>query len=103
MAARSRQGNKLVDPDQLWSFLAALHNELERQSKDRSSPALSDLALEQTNRAIVDTKQIADAVDPFVASLKPFVAAGDNPSVNDALLVLGILQNALNRIISRGR
>lgn len=103
MATRRRASKTSADAVQVESFLSALYEELERQSKDRSRPSLSDLALEQTNRAIVEAKQLADEVDPFVSDLKPFVAAGDNPSVNDALLVLGILRKALDRIDSYGR
>lgn len=102
MAAAQRKARRDVNEDQLASFIAALKEELGRQAKDRSRPNLSDLALEQTNRAIVDAKHLADKADPFVADLKPFVAAGDNPSVNDALLVLGILQRAVDRIRDYG-
>jgi hypothetical protein len=81
--------------EELDIYVNAIYEELVRQSKDRTQPMLSDLALKQVNRAIKDAKAEFGSRNRYVGDLERFVAAGENPSVRDALLVLGLVRKAI--------
>ncbi len=81
----------------LHSFVAGLYGEMDKLSKKAPGAAVSDLALERVNRAINAAKALMDKEDEFISDLTVFVAAGSNPEVRDALLVLGEIRSGLER------
>src|SRR4051812_37773674 len=91
--SRNKSRPKVVAPDptnlaRLSSFADGLYEEMDKLSKKAPSATVSDLALGRINRAIKDMRDLLAAHDPYVAEIKEFVAAGTNPEVRDAVLVL---------------
>ncbi len=79
------------------SYVDALYSELDKLAKKSPSMELSDLALDRVNRAIGEALSLLGEHDKYVAALKPFVAAGENPEVRDGVLILREIQQAINR------
>jgi hypothetical protein len=86
-----------VEFGDLQSFVDGLYDEMDKLSKKAPSALLSDLATARVNRAIADAREIFEGSDRYVADLREFVAAGLNPEVRDALLVLREIRQALDR------
>jgi len=84
----------------LRSYTDVLYEEMDKLSKKAPSSRLSDLATQRVNRAIHEAKELMAVHDPYIADLVQFVPAGDNPEVRDAVLVLGEIKAALERLNS---
>ena len=86
------------ESSRIRSFVDSLYDEMDKLSKKAPASEVSDLALERVNRAIQAAKDLMDKEDEFIADLKVFVAAGSNPEVRDALLVLGEIKGGISRV-----
>ena len=82
----------------LVSFVDGLYDEMDKLAKKAPREGLSDLAMARVNRAIRDAKGLMARFDEYAADLAEFVAAGENPEVRDAVLVLGEIKTALARV-----
>lgn len=80
----------------LQSVSLGLYEEIEKLCKKAPAESLTDLALQQINDVIRDTKEMVTA-DIYVQRLNEFVAAGDNPELRDALMVLRQIRTGLER------
>ena len=80
----------------LDSVSEGLYEEVDKLAKKAPAEPLTDLALEQVNDVIRETKQLI-AADSYVQRLKEFVAAGDNPQHRDAVVVLRQIRQGLDR------
>jgi len=80
----------------LESVSLGLYTEIDKLSKKAPAEAVTDLALEQINDVIRETKQLIDS-DPYIQRLNEFVAAGDNPQHRDAVIVLRQIRQGLER------
>lgn len=81
----------------LTSYSEALYEEMDKLAKKSPREPVSDLALTRVNRAIRDARDLLGAYDTYVADMAEFVAAGENPEVRDAVLVLSEIKAALLR------
>ncbi len=82
----------------LNSVVNGLYNEMDKLAHKAPSSLLSDLATGRVNRAIREAKQFMADFDPYMAELDEFVAAGENPEVRDAVLVLSEIKSGLARL-----
>lgn len=80
----------------LDSVSEGLYEEVDKLSKKAPAEPLTDLALEQVNDVIRETKQLI-VEDSYVQRLKEFVPAGDNPQHRDAVVVLRQIRQGLDR------
>lgn len=71
----------------LQSVSLGLYEELDKLSKKAPAEKLTELALEQVNEVIRETRELIQE-DPYIQRLHEFVPAGDNPENRDAVLVL---------------
>lgn len=86
----------------LVSVAEGLYQEVDKLNKKAPAEAITDLMCKELNVLISDaTKLMKD--DPYVARVKPFVAAGENPENRDALLVLRTLLQGLKRCVPAPR
>ena len=91
MAKSAVPAKAFPDPDhidRLTSFVTGLYEEMDKLSKKAPSAPVSDLALGRVNRAIREALALLAAHDPYIAELREFVPAGENPEVRDSVLVL---------------
>lgn len=82
----------------LESFTNTLYEEMDKLAKKAPASRLSDLATERVNRPIREAKELMGQHDTYIADLAEFVPAGENPEVRDAVLVLGEIRAALERL-----
>lgn len=80
----------------LQSVSIGLYDELDKLAKKAGADLVTDLALEQVNDFIRDSKVLL-AEDPYVQKQKEFIAAGDNPQHRDVVVVLRQLRQGLER------
>lgn len=80
----------------LDSVSEGLYEEVDKLAKKAPAEPLTDLALEQVNDIIRETKQLIES-DSYVQRLKEFVPAGDNPQHRDAVVVLRQIRQGLDR------
>lgn len=80
----------------LKSVSLGLYEEIEKLCKKAPAESLTDLALQQINDVIRETKELVTA-DTYVQRLNQFVSAGDNPELRDALMVLRQIRQGLER------
>jgi hypothetical protein len=80
----------------LDSVSHGLYDEIDKLAKKAPAEPVTDLALEQINDVIRETKQLIQS-DPYVRRLNEFVAAGDNPQHRDAVIVLRQIRQGLER------
>lgn len=80
----------------LESVSKGLYVEIEKLTKKTPAAEITELALEQINDVIKDTKALMQD-DPYVKKLKEFIPAGDMPQLRDALLVLSQVRQGLGR------
>jgi hypothetical protein len=80
----------------LDSVSEGLYEEVDKLAKKAPAEPLTDLALEQVNDVIRETKQLIET-DSYVQRLKEFVPAGDNPQHRDAVVVLRQIRQGLDR------
>lgn len=83
----------------LKSEIEGLYLEFDKLTKKAAAQRITDLALENVNAAIEDSKDLL-AGDRSVDRIKTFVAAGENPVNSDVLLILSKLRSALRRFES---
>lgn len=84
----------------LDSVSLGLYTEIDKLSKKAPAESVTDLALEQMNDVIRETKELIDS-DPYIQRLNEFVAAGDNPQHRDAVIVLRQIRQGLERFRSQ--
>jgi hypothetical protein len=89
-----RQKQKKLDL--LQSVSLGLYDELDKLAKKAGADLVTDLALEQVNDFIRDSKTLL-AEDAYVQRQKEFVAAGDNPQHRDVVVVMRQLRQGLER------
>jgi hypothetical protein len=82
--------------DLLDSVSRGLYDEIDKLAKKAPAEPLTDLALEQVNEIIRETKELI-ASDPYIRKLNRFVPAGDNPQQRDAVIVLRQIRQGLER------
>jgi hypothetical protein len=80
----------------LDSVSHGLYDEIDKLAKKAPAEPVTDLALEQINDVIRETKQLVQS-DPYIRRLNEFVAAGDNPQHRDAVIVLRRIRQGLER------
>lgn len=80
----------------LQSVVSGLYLEIQMLAKKAPSETITDLALENINRVISDTKELMQD-DPYIQTLEVFIPAGDLPELRDALIVLGQIIKGLER------
>jgi glucose-6-phosphate-specific signal transduction histidine kinase len=80
----------------LDSVSLGLYDEVDKLSKKAPAETVTDLALEQVNDVIRETKQLL-ADDIYIQRLKEFVPAGDNPQHRDVVVVLRQVRQGLDR------
>ena len=78
------------------SVLHGLYDEIDKLCKKAPAEPATDLAVEEINRVIGAVKELLQG-DPFIANIKPFVPAGENPELRDALMVLRLLMQGMRR------
>ena len=81
---------------QMENVALGLYDEIDKLTKKAPAEPVTDLALESLNYIISETKAIARA-DVYVDRIKIFVAAGNNPQLRDAIIVLRQLRDGLKR------
>ena len=89
-----RQKQKKLDL--LQSVSLGLYDELDKLAKKAGADLVTDLALEQVNDFIRDSKTLL-IEDPYVQRQKEFVAAGDNPQHRDVVVVMRQIRQGLER------
>ena len=89
-----RQKQKKLDL--LQSVSLGLYDELDKLAKKAGADLVTDLALEQVNDFIRDSKLLL-AEDAYVQRQKEFVVAGDNPQHRDVVVVMRQLRQGLDR------
>jgi hypothetical protein len=82
----------------LFSYADGLYTEMDKLARKAPRESISDLAMTRVNRAIKEARAIAGPFDVYASDLAEFVAAGENAEVRDAVLVLGEIRSALERI-----
>ena len=82
--------------DLLQSVSHGLYDELDKLAKKAGADQVTDLALEQVNDFIRDSKALLSE-DQYVQRQKEFVPAGDNPQHRDAVVVMRQLRQGLDR------
>lgn len=80
----------------LKSVVEGLYVEIDKLTKKAPAELVTELALEQINNVIKDTKDLMQD-DPYIQNLKEFVPAGDMPQLRDTLIVLGQVKQGLSR------
>lgn len=80
----------------LTSVMEGLYIEIEKLTKKAPTEQITELALEQINDVIKDTKELIQN-DSYVQKLKVFISAGDTPELRDALIVLRQIKQGLER------
>lgn len=80
----------------LTSVTEGLYIEIEKLTKKAPAEEITELALEQINDVIKDTKDLVKD-DTYVQKLQVFVPAGDPPQLRDALIVLRQIKQGLER------
>lgn len=81
----------------LKSVVEGLYLEIDKLAKKAPAEQITELALEQINDVITDTKSLMQD-DPYIQKLNRFVPAGDMPQLRDVLIVLGQVRQGLIRI-----
>lgn len=80
----------------LESVTEGLYVEIEKLTKKAPAEQVTELALEQINDVIQDTKALLKD-DPYIERLNVFVPAGDLPQLRDTLIVLRQVKQGLQR------
>lgn len=92
LAARTAELSTLASTlDVLKDVSTGLYDEIDKLCKKAPAETITDLALNQVNTVIKETKEIP-IVDAFVARLTEFIPAGNNPEHRDVVVVLKQLQ-----------
>lgn len=78
------------------SVLFGLYDEIDKLCKKAPAEPVTDLSLTHINAAITAVKELLKD-DPFVDKIQPFVPAGENPELRDALMILRLLRQGMQR------
>lgn len=89
--ADNRRKHRLLE-----SVTEGLYIEIEKLTKKAPAEQVTELALEQINDVIKDTKELLKN-DPYIEKLNVFVPAGDLPQLRDTLIVLRQIKQGLQR------
>src|SRR5438094_7818792 len=98
MARRKEQEPAADEWYLLSSSVNSLYIEMDKLEKKAPADQLSDLATKRVNRAIREAKQLMGSWDAHMEELAEFVAAGENPEIRDAVLVLSEIKAGLDRL-----
>lgn len=95
----NEEREKLKKTKQTLSLLESvsngLYSETEKLCKKNPNLLATNLIVEQVNQVIKETKETIEN-DPYIERLKEFVPAGENPEIQDVVIVLKqILQGLL--------
>jgi hypothetical protein len=95
-------GSRAAPSKQLWdelaSYVLVLYEEMDKLAKKAPSAPVSDLALKRVNLAVADARSLMAKHDRYIAEIEPFVPAGENPEVRDAVLILREIKQGLLRV-----
>ena len=80
----------------LESVSLGLYDEVDKLTKKAPAETITDLALEQVNDVIRETKELLKQ-DVYIQRLKEFIPAGDNPQHRDVVVVLRQVRQGLDR------
>ena len=80
----------------LESVSGGLYDELDKLAKKAAADEITDLAVEQVNDVLRETKELI-ANDSYIQRYKEFVPAGNNPQYRDVVMMLRQLWQGLTR------
>jgi predicted nuclease with TOPRIM domain len=93
-----------VEHAQLESFVDGIYEELSKLNVKWPTHPVSKIALEQTNRAISQLKEmVSNEEDLFVQDIHELIPAGDMPEQRDVVLTLRQVKQALDRLALKHR
>ena len=99
----TKQADRLSQLEQLepeWdlldSVLKGLYDEVEKMTKKAPADEITELGLGRVNDLLKRAKDLLKG-DPFIDSIDPFVAAGENPEHRDVLLILREIRQGMGR------
>lgn len=100
-AERSQQRFEALERSQgqwdlLDSVLEGFYDEMDKLAKKAPADEITELGLKRVNELIKQSKELL-AGDPFIDSIDPFVAAGENPEHRDILLILREIRQGMKR------
>ena len=78
--------------------MSGLYTEVDKLAKKSPTAPLSDFATTRLNRSLRDAKQMLGAHDKYASDFARFVDAGENPEIQDALLALREIKQAIGRV-----
>jgi hypothetical protein len=81
---------------ELTSHLDGFYEEIDKLTKGKAMLEVTDLVVETTNNIIRDAKKII-LDDAYMARVKEFVPAGNNPVYPDVLVTLRTVRQAVSR------
>jgi DNA repair exonuclease SbcCD ATPase subunit len=100
LAEKRERLKQLEETRQQWdllnSVLTGLYDEFDKLTKKAPADEITELGLRRVNELIRQAKQLLVG-DPFIDSIDPFVAAGENPEHRDVLLVLREIRQGMLR------
>ena len=88
--------SKKETADVLNSVAHGLYEETEKLSKKNPNLISTNLIVEQVNQVIKEIKETAES-DAYIQRLNQFVPAGDNPEIQDVVIVLKQILQGLQR------
>ena len=94
MSAKKKAGEP--DYDTVNSTLFGLYDEIDKLCKKSPAEPLTDRAVQQTNGVIGAVKDLLKG-DPFIDNIDLFIPAGENPELRDALMILRLLKQGMQR------
>jgi hypothetical protein len=100
LTEQQKRLEQLEETRQQWellnSVLTGLYDEFDKLTKKAPADQITELGLRRVNELIRQAKELL-AGDPFIDSIDPFVAAGENPEHRDVLLVLREIRQGMVR------
>ena len=100
LTEKQKRRKQLDETRQQWellnSVLTGLYGEFDKLTKKAPADQITELGLRRVNELIRQAKELL-AGDPFIDSIDPFVAAGENPEHRDVLLVLREIRQGMAR------
>lgn len=90
------KGTKRRRQQLLDSVALGLYDEIDKLCKRAPAESVTDLALEQVNEIIKETRELVNQ-DEYVQKLKQFIPAGDLPQYRDVVVVLRQIRLGLDR------
>jgi len=81
----------------LRSVADGLYEEVDKVSKKSPAETVTTLVLEEVNHLVTQVK-VLGGEDPFIQRLREFVPAGERPEHRDAVVVLKLVLQGLDRV-----